>query len=335
MRPQLHPWLVNGRSGDPALYVEMLFGGPSILCDLGDLSPLGPRHLQKIGHVLLSHAHIDHFIGFDTLLRSAVGRQRKIELVGPPGTADRVFHKLQGYEWDLAHRYAAELLFEVTEVDAHGPSRRAAFRFKERFACEEAPVTPSPDGAVASGAGFAVTAALLQHHGPCLGFAIAEPCHVNVWKSRLAARGLATGPWLQALKRAVMAGAPAETALETPTGPQPLGAVRDLVTVTRGQKIAYVTDVADTPANREAIAALVAGADTLFIESRFAAADRAEADARAHLTTTAAGEIARQARVRRMEPFHFSARYEGDTNWMVEEALAAFRRAPSRCGKEQ
>ena len=38
------------------------------------------------------------------------------------------------------------------------------------------------------------------------------------------------------------------------------------MTITAGQKIAYVTDAADTPANRAAIVALVQNADILFIE---------------------------------------------------------------------
>jgi len=73
-----------------------------------------------------------------------------------------------------------------------------------------------------------------------------------------------------------------------------LGSLRDLLTVTVGQKIAYVTDVADTPANRAAIVALVQNADILFIEAAFAGADAALARERAHLTTTAAGVIARK-----------------------------------------
>jgi ribonuclease Z len=45
---------------------------------------------------------------------------------------------------------------------------------------------------------------------------------------------------------------------------------------------------------------------------------------RAHLTTRAAGEIARAAGVRRIEPFHFSARYGGDEARLVKEVLTAF-----------
>jgi ribonuclease Z len=45
---------------------------------------------------------------------------------------------------------------------------------------------------------------------------------------------------------------------------------------------------------------------------------------RKHLTTAAAGSIARMARVRRVEPFHFSPRYEGDEARMLNEVMLAF-----------
>ena len=104
----------------------------------------------------------------------------------------------------------------------------------------------------------------------------------------------------------------------------PLRALRELVTITPGQKIAYVTDVADTAVNRRAILGLARNADLLFIEAAFAQADAQLAQQRAHLTTTAAGEIARAAEVRRVEPFHFSPRYAGEEARLVEEVRAAF-----------
>ena len=48
----------------------------------------------------------------------------------------------------------------------------------------------------------------LDHRTPCLGFAIEEGMHINVWKNRLLAMGLQTGPWLKEMKRAVLAGRP-------------------------------------------------------------------------------------------------------------------------------
>jgi ribonuclease Z len=328
MRPNLHPHLVNGRFGDPALYVEMLHRKGALLFDIGDLSALSARDLLRVSHVFVTHTHIDHFIGFDALLRVSVGREKRIEMVGPAGFLDRLQHKLLGYEWDLVDRYDADLVFDAKEVHRGGPCRSARFRFKAAFEREPLAEYSAADGVVAQEPGFEVRAQPLDHHGPCLGFAVAEKAHVNVWKNRLEERGLATGQWLQALKQAVIDGAEDDLPIALSSGETAsLGSLRDLVSVTRGQKIAYVSDVADTPANREAIAGLADEADTLFLEARFVAEDKEQAQERAHLTTAACGEIARAARVRRLEPFHFSPRYEGEEARMLGEVEAAFGRS--------
>lgn len=154
---------------------------------------------------------------------------------------------------------------------------------------------------------------------------------MNIWKNRLSEHGLSVGPWLRSLKQAVVERRADDHLIHIDRSATsddrlvPLGGLRDLLTVTAGQKIAYVTDVADTPANRAAITALVQNADILFIEAAFAEADVALARNRADLTTMAAGEIARQANVRRVEPFHFSPRYAGDEVRMLAEVMTAFR----------
>jgi len=58
MRPFLHPSLVNGRTGDPALYIETLFEKETILFDLGDIANLPPRKIHRLEHVFVSHTPI-------------------------------------------------------------------------------------------------------------------------------------------------------------------------------------------------------------------------------------------------------------------------------------
>lgn len=330
MRPLLHASLVNGRYGDPALYVETLFEKHAILFDLGDITALPSRKIHRIEHVFVSHTHIDHFIGFDLLLRVLVGREKVVRLFGPSGFIDRVRHKLQAYQWNLVDRFSCDLVFVVTEVEASSASRRMRFRLKNGFADELLEPGVPIEGAIHSEPSFHVTAAVVEHRMPCLAFALQEKAHVNIWKSRLAERGLPVGPWLRELKRAVIEGLPDDHMIDIsqpeplPDVTMPLGALRSVLTITPGQKIGYVTDAADTPSNRRAIVDLVHGADLLFIEAAFAAADTALATERAHLTTRAAGEIARAAGVRRVEPFHFSPRYEGEEERMMAEVMTAF-----------
>jgi len=54
--------LINGRTGDPALYIEMLFEKRAILFDLGDITSLSARKIRRLEHVFVSHAHIDLFL---------------------------------------------------------------------------------------------------------------------------------------------------------------------------------------------------------------------------------------------------------------------------------
>jgi ribonuclease Z len=330
MRPLLHPKLVNGRSGDPALYVETLFERRAILFDLGDIAALSPRKVLRLEHVFVSHTHIDHFVGFDRLLRLLVGREKKISLHGPRGFIDHVGHKLHAYRWNLVDRYPSDLIFVVTEIESSLATKSARFRLKNAFSPEAIGADRIVSGVVHSEPTFRVSTAILEHRTPCLAFAIEEAVHVNVWKNRLAELGLPVGPWLRELKRALIENEPDEHPIRigSPAASDvrelPLGALRSALTVTPGQKIGYVTDAADTAANREAIIALVRNADVLYIEAAFAQADAALAAERAHLTTTAAGWIAREAQVRQVEAFHFSPRYGGDEAHMLSEVMAAF-----------
>ncbi|HZV22128.1 MAG TPA: MBL fold metallo-hydrolase [Hyphomicrobiales bacterium] len=332
MRPLLHPALVNGRTGDPALYIETLFEKRAILFDLGDLSALPPRKVYRIEHIFVSHTHIDHFFGFDRLLRLLVGREKKLNLYGPVGFIEQVRHKLAAYSWNLVDRYLCDLSIVATEVSPALDTRTAQFRLKNGFAAEPLGESKAVEGVLYSEPAFQISTALLEHRIPCLCFAIEEMAHVNIWKNKLSEMALEVGPWLHELKRAVIEHKPDDHVIRVvpslarghESELRPLHELRHAVTVTPGQKIVYVTDVADTASNRAAILKLADGADLFFIEATFAEADAALAAERAHLTTAAAGSIARRARARRVEPFHFSARYGGEEDKMLAEVMTAF-----------
>lgn len=329
MRPLLHATLVNGRTGDPVVFLETMFEKEALLFDLGDIWSLPPRKIHRLSHVFVSHTHIDHFVGFDYMLRVLVGRDKQVNLYGPPGFIEHVGHKLHGYQWNLGASYASDLVLTVKEIDASHTMRAARFRLRNAFRPEVQDESRAPDGIVLKERAYQVSAAVLEHRIPCLAFAVQEAGHVNVWKVRLMEMGLAVGPWLRDLKHAIIEGRSDDhvvsaAAADGERRALPLATLRSAVTLTSGQKIAYVTDAADTPANRAAIIGLARHADLLFIEAPFVAEDAALAAARAHLTTMAAGEIARTARVRRVEPFHFSPRYGGEEQRLIGEVMAAF-----------
>jgi ribonuclease Z len=182
-----------------------------------------------------------------------------------------------------------------------------------------------PDGVLIEEPDFRIETAVLDHGTPCLAFALQERLRVNVWKDGLAALGLPVGPWLNAAKRAVRRGEPDDYQVATPGGSMPLGTLKEsALRVAPGQRLAYVTDTAGTEENIEKILALARGADQLFIEAVFLAADRDLAEENRHLTAEMAGAIARRAEVARATPFHFSARYLECEDAVRREFLASF-----------
>lgn len=333
MRPILAPALVNGPCGDPALFLDILFERRALLIDLGDLAALPPRKLLRTSHVFVSHTHMDHFVGFDRLLRVCLGRERPLALYGPERFIAQVEHKLAAFTWNLVENYAVDLVLTVHEVTPDGHLRRATFSSRERFARHEQPATPIVDGRLLAEPALEVRCAVLDHHTPCLGFAVQEATHVNVWRNRLGELGVEPGPWLRAAKHAVLAGAPDDTVLVAPAAGVASPAERRLtlgelreraLRLVPGQKIAYVTDVGYHEENARRIVTLAAGADLLFIESTFLESEAAEAGRKAHLTARAAGELARAAGVRALVPFHFSPRYAGRETELRAEAQQAF-----------
>ena len=325
MKPLFHPRLVNDPFGDPGLYVDFLFERRALLFDLGDLSPLSARQLLRVTHAFVSHTHMDHFAGFDALLRILLGRDKTLHLFGPPGFIDRVEHKLAGYTWNLVANYASDLVVRVAEVSPEGPMEAAEMRSRTGFRRESVTVPALSPGVLLDEETFQIRAAFLDHQIPCLAFALEEKFHVNVWKSGLEEMGLPTGPWLRSLKSAVARGEPDGTPVLVRERTVSLGDLKEKVLrIVPGQKIAYVTDAGFTPENAQAIVDLAQGADSLFIETAFTHEEEQRAAEKYHLTARQAGWLAREAGARRLVPFHFSPKHSEEADRLVREAMEAF-----------
>jgi ribonuclease Z len=321
MRPIYQATLVNGVWGDPGVCIDLKFQRRALLFDIGDVQSLSTRVLLRVSDVFVSHTHMDHFAGFDHLLRVCLGRDTGVRMYGPPNFISQVEHKLAAYTWNLVQNYSVDFIVDAHELRADGSVSRARFRSREQFRREPLDDVFALNGVLLEDEQFRVRAVGLAHHDiTSLAFRFEESTHINVWKNRLEARGLPTGPWLTELKRLARTGAPDDTPMRirwrTRDGSReetvPLGELkRDVLEFVPGQTVCYVTDVSGDAQNTRRIVDFVANADLLFIEAVFLEADAQMAASKAHLTTTQAGTIAQLASVREAEPFHFSARYRG------------------------
>jgi ribonuclease Z len=333
MRPLFEPALVNDVFGDPGLYADFRDERRALLFDLGDVSGLVPRKLLRVSEVFVSHAHIDHFVGFDHWLRVVLGRKPRVAMYGGPGFIEQVEHKLAAYTWNVVHRYEVALTIDAHELATDGSGRCARFSSLRRFVREGEESWPRDGDVLLAEERFRVRAAFLDHDIPCLAFSLEESVHVNVWKNRLAELGLPTGPWLRAVKRAVIAGAPDEMPIEVQwrdrngnhVTARPLGELRGTLELVPGRRVGYVTDIRYTEGNLRTLEALLAGVEILFIESVFLDAEIGHAERKNHLTAAQAGSIARRLGARAVVPFHFSPRYEGRAAEVLAEVQAAWR----------
>jgi ribonuclease Z len=332
MRPIFRAELVNGPFGDPGVYIDLKFARRALLFDVGDVTSLSTRKLLRVSDIFVSHTHMDHFAGFDHLLRVCLGRDTGVRMYGPPRFIEQLGCKLAAYTWNLVENYETDFIITGHELLDSGRLKRAVFRSKRRFECEPLEEAEAPDGLLLEEPQFRIRTRPLDHHGiPSLAFSFEEGVHINVWKNRLEELGLPTGPWLTELKQKVRDGEPDESPIRvrwrTREGSREetfsLGELRSSVLdFEPGQRVCYVTDVAGHEANVRALVDFLADADLVFIEAVFLDEDRAHAERKAHLTARCAGRIARLARARMAAPFHFSPRYlqrEADVRREFEE----------------
>lgn len=336
MNPSFSTYLVNEPFGDPGLYVEIRWARRALLFDLGDNTALSPTRLLRATEIFVSHTHMDHFIGFDRVLRVALGRGKTLTLHGPPGLIANVAGKLRGYTWNLVDGYP--LTIEVREFHER-EMRPARFLATDGFQPHEMPAQPlalaPPSGLfpVLDDPMFTVQAIALNHRVPSFGYALQEHFHVNFNKEKLHAAGLPVGSWLKEVKQHLWEGKPDDFKFTATLYFEHhrqelefvLGEVRArFVTITRGQKIAYVVDVRYDAENEAKIVELARGADVFFCEAPYMDRDAGKAQEHYHLTARQAGIMARKAGARELVVFHFSPRYTGMDEEIRKEAREAF-----------
>ncbi len=216
--------------------------------------------------------------------------------------------------------------------------QQTVFRASDGFQPSEqatisAPPTSGPLFTVLEDPRLTVKAVALNHRIPSFAYSLEEQFHINVNKQKLHEAGLRVGAWLKDVKQYIWQGKPDDFRFTVALYDEHrraeqefmLGEVKDrFLTISRGQKIAYVVDARYDEENEAKIVALARGADIFYCESPYLDYDAEKAHDRYHLTARQAGHMARKAQVRDLVVFHFSPRYTGQGEALEREAMEAF-----------
>lgn len=313
----LEPTLFSGLFDDPLLWVGIRPTGRAVLVDCGRMHHLAKRALRALDAVFVSHAHMDHFMGFDTLIRHIHVAPRTCRLFGPPGIARRVAHHLAGYDWNLAEPTWCTLL--VDEIHAEhiehwefsGPQG-----FRGRY-CDR---STRNGETIWRTSHLQVAATLADHKIPVLMLRLSENEGFAINRDKLARLGLQPGPWLEELKKRYCLGAmtappiPATTATHAGNPPTiPGGDAAALYAAMRAERtpasIGYLTDIALTPENLERAKAMLSGVTLLAVECSFLAEDAEKSRAAWHLSSTDLNLLARELQPAYLLPMHLSKSY--------------------------
>jgi ribonuclease Z len=333
MRPSFHPRLINDPFDDPGVFVPFQFENRAFLFDLGDIHALTARDILKVTHVFVSHTHMDHFSGFERLLRLCLGRDKHVHLYGPGGILKNIEGKLAGYTWNLVDQYAAPFSLHAAEIRGNSLLTRE-YRCRDGFKTAAVPPEEVPfHGILFAEPALSVSAVVLDHRTDCLGFSLEERFHVNIIKEALSEMGLSVGPWIRDFKQALFNEVDPSSEFAFYCGPGEkekhsfrLGDLsKRIARITPGQKIVYLTDMAGSPANLEKAVPFAANADQLFVEAAFLEAERRIADEKRHLTARDAGRIAALAGAKQYTLFHHSPRYTDRAEELQREAAEAHR----------
>lgn len=324
----LEPTFAAGLIDDPVLLVRVRPTGGNLMFDCGQIHHLAKRTITRLEALFISHAHMDHWMGVDSVIRHLHASSRVVDLFGPAGIADKFANKLNSYDWNLAE--ACWGSFRVHEIFPH-QVRRHLFHGPDGF--RRQPLDPLPRAVkspIYRRQHCQVLAETCEHRVDSLIFRVNESPDFLIDKARLAQLGLLPGPWLKELKRRFLQGevsAPLRHVLQgDAAGNRRAIEVEDagsllaqIARPARQASIGYVSDVGYTEANREKIVNFMQGVDLLVCECTFLLEGKARARASAHLCTGDVNQLLEILRPAFVLPVHLSKTYCRRSESLYEE----------------
>ncbi|MCX6118903.1 MAG: hypothetical protein NT027_15305 [Proteobacteria bacterium] len=305
--------LVNGIAGDPSVCVNLPQLGESILFDTGELNSLSNKDILKIQTVCISHTHVDHFIGFDRIIRVHIPHFRKITVIGPSGIAAQVRSKILAYTWNLLE--PGQINYRIFEV--HDDLHVSEYELSNDLGFCLSKVNDFAPPTGASGVKiplnhlrFEIFATILDHGTSVCGFALKMPDSQTVSTLKLEELGLIPGPWIGDLQKKFSNNeliGPIKISDQAVWNGDDLA--KQILIPKIGKKIIYLTDIAFSKANLEKISRSFQSCDVLICETNYRHEHEDRALQKKHLTTRHAAIIATLLKAKKLQIFHVSNIY--------------------------
>ncbi len=325
----LHPTMVGHLFEDPMFVLRLAHRQRCIFLDLGEVRQVPTKLIHQTTDILLSHAHLDHFGDFPWLLRRMSGHTQAMRIFGPPGIIRRVFHMVTAFTWDRVEDRGPR--FDIHEIHSdHIKRAKVQAGYEEPFLLEDQ--ARLPEKLILEEPRIRISAITLDHGGlESIAYRIEEPNKFGVRGNILKERGWPPGPWLGTLKHFAAQRRFDELIAITDTqGHTHSHRVQelhdDLLIVQPGQKIVYATDFATDAHNHAKLVEFAHRADLLICEASFAEEDRDQAERTGHMCARNTAQIALDAQVNLLAPFHLSVRYESRPEVVYKEILSIFER---------
>ncbi|MCD8552798.1 ribonuclease Z [Seleniivibrio sp.] len=300
---------VNSPFEDTSFFVRNVYKTEGFLFDCGKLGGLTNSEVLAISEIFISHTHIDHFYGFDRILRGTLLSGKRFRVFGPQGIIKNVRGKIDAYTWNLIKSYPVS--YEVVELNSEKKEyETAVFSAADGFEMVKGSVKHDD---IILGDGFRLDFDIFDHRVPSVGYRVTEREMVAVKKDALD-DGFLSGRWIGELKRRVLADQlEGEIEAESKDGTvrMTIREAKDrFIEHVKPKSVTFITDIAPSEENYEKAVALAKDTSVLLIECVFLEEDAEHADIKKHLTMTLSKKIFRESGAEKVRFFHFAPRYD-------------------------
>ena len=268
------------------------------------------KHVSRLENIFISHAHIDHLIGFDEIIAMKLyAAVKHLNIYGPEGIARQVMHRINSFTWNLVGPEALTLdVFEIKDMQI----TQTKFSINGNLEGTLVKTFPIEDDIILSHKDYTVKRIQLDHGIPSMGYAFEETTGINISKEMMDAREFSPGPWIKQLKQAFER----REDVEISVGDKMFRSTElfGLLSQNPGTKIVYVTDFLLDEKTRNILPVFAKDADVLYCEASYKNEELELAKRNMHLTEGQAEEIARLSNAKQLVKFHFSERYGEEAN---------------------